>query len=807
MLLNHIKTSLRNLWKNKTYSGLNLVGLTLGTACCLYILLYVRDQFSYDGHHRDAKRIFRIVSDLGNEEGMKHFTATSSPPIAPTLARDFPEVADWTRLVRPPEVSHHILKHNNRSFYETNGYYVDSTFFRFFDYRFVAGQPQNCLDEPYSVVLTQAVAQKLFGVENCVGQTIRIENNYGNDAFKITGVVDETWGKSHIDGHFYMAMNSGGIGEYVRENAQFGGQNFIYGYIKVRPGTRAGALAQKLPAFLERYGGAQMQAFGMKKKLHIEPLADIHTRSAREYQLTPTVRAAKLYVLLIIAGFIQFIACINFMNLTTARSTRRAREVGVRKVLGAGRSTLIGQFLTESMILAGMAILMAAPLIAISLPGLNTLASAAVKFDITTDYGFGILLLGLVAGTGLVAGSYPALYLAGFQPALVLKGLSGRRLSAAGMRRLLVVGQFAIAIVLMIGTIVVNRQLNFLEKTDLGFERGQKIIVPLRTEASRAHLVAFKSAVGNLAEVQSVAGVRNYPGQPIVNDFNLYTEGQTMQQSVNLPFTYCDAGYLNTLGLTLLYGRPFTPADTSNQVILNESAARLYGFTPETAVGKRLFREEDGAHSVHEIIGVIRDYHHESLYTEIKPFAYYYLPEQFLLNAIIAVKIRDYAAVMPKIETCWKKSVPGVPFEYSYLDEDLQKQYATDRSLARIVSAFTGMALFISCLGLFGLSVFIAEQRLKEIGVRKVLGASLGNLVALLSMDFVRLVLYALAVAVPFSLWAARKWLQGFAIRIDPDWWIFALAGGLAVLVAFLTVSIQSLRAALYHPAKSLHSE
>ncbi|MCC6462735.1 MAG: ABC transporter permease [Saprospiraceae bacterium] len=806
MFQNYLKIGWRNLWKNKTFSGINLAGLTLGTACCLYILLYVHDQFSYDKHHGDASRIYRVVSDLGGM-GPDIFTATTSPPIPPTLAREFPEVDDWTRVVNPPDVSHSILSWSNRSFYETNGYYVDSTFFRFFDYHFTAGSAEKCLNEPYTVVLTAPVAEKLFGTQNPVGQTILINNTYGRNEFKVTGVVDASLGKSHIDAHYYAAMNSGGIGEYVRQNTEYAGQNFIYGYIKLHPAARPGAVADKFPEFLEKHAGTQMRERGMFKHIRLEPLTGIHTGSGRDHELSPSVSSSKLYLLLAIAGFIQCIACINFMNLTTARSTRRAKEVGVRKVLGANRGLLVRQFLAESMLLSGIAILLAAPIVWLTMPELNRLTGSTVVFDLSRHWSISLFILGLVLCTGLLAGSYPAIYLSGFKPAAVLKGLLGNRMSAAGLRRGLVVAQFAIAIVLMMGALVANQQLHFLDTKDLGFERKQKIIVPFRTQESREQVKPFKQAVRGLAEVQDAAAFRSCPGMPIINDFNLYTEGKTMEQSLNLAFTMCDENYQNTLGLSLLKGRWLTAADTSNQVVLNEAAAQFFGYTAETAVGKFLYRDEEGQRASHPIVGVIRNYHHASLYRDIQPFAYYYIPDGYQFNAMISLKTDDYARVLPKLEACWKQVLPELPFEYSYLDQQLEQQYEADQTLANIVGAFTGMALLISCLGLFGLSVFMAEQRNKEIGVRKVLGASVGALVGLLSADFVRLVLLSLLIAIPVSYYLMNRWLEEFAVRIAISWWMYALAGSIAVLVAFLTVSFQSVRAALSNPVQSLRSE
>ena len=481
MITNYLKLAFRNFGKNPGFSGINLTGLALGTACCLFILLYVRDQKAYDSHHRDADRIYRLVSDLSGIGEAALNTACVSPPIAPALSEDFGEVEQWTRLVNPPEVSHHVLSCGNRTFYETEGFYVDSTFFNVFDYQFVAGSPEKCLDEPYTVVLTHQVAEKLFGrAENAVGQSIDIDNRFGKHPFRVTGVVSDEAGKSHINGHFFMAMRSGPLGEFVLQSRSFAAQNFVYGYVKLFPNTDAKAFEAKLPGFIQQHGHDQLREMGMKKEIHLEPLADIHTRSDRRNQLTPTVSSNFLQLLLLLAFFVQGIACINFMNLSTARASRRAKEVGIRKAVGAGRGALVGQFLGESLLLSTIAIVLAIPMVWFALPWLNQLTGAEVRFSPLRDAGVWAMLSGLVAVTGLVAGSYPAFYLSGFQPIKVLKGVfsTGQNQSAVRLRRGLVTAQFAIAIVLITGALVVREQFDYLANIELGFEKSQKIISP-----------------------------------------------------------------------------------------------------------------------------------------------------------------------------------------------------------------------------------------------------------------------------------------------------------------------------------------
>lgn len=809
MLANYFKLAVRNLRKTPGYSSINLAGLALGTACCLYILLYVRDQRGYDQHHRDGARTYRVVSDLsGIGDPLK--TACVSPPIVPTMAQDFGEVEQWTRLVNPPELSHHVLRNGNRKFYETQGYFVDSTFFRVFDYHFSAGSPEKCLDEPYTVVLTAPVAEKLFGsAGNAIGQSLEIDNRYGKSSFRVTGVVDDSAGKSHIDGHFYMSMNSGAMGEFVRQNQSFGGQNFIYGYVKLFPNTQPSTLEAKLPDFMEKHGGDQLRSMGMQKVLHLEALADIHTRSDRRNQLTPSVSQNFLHLLMLLAVFVQAIACINFMNLSTARATRRAKEVGIRKAVGAGRGSLIGQFLGESLLLSALAIAAATPLVWFCLPNINQMTGADVQFAPLRDAGVWVMLAGLVAVTGLVAGSYPAFYLSGFEPVKVLKGVfsPGKNKAASGLRRGLVTVQFVIAIALIIGALVVQQQFNFLAHAELGFDRTQKIAVPFRTDDARAALGSFKQQLASLPEIQAVGSSVSKVGQASMRDFGIYTEGGSADKSQLLRVGVCDEDYLPALKIPLLYGRNFTPADTFNQLILNEKALASVGILPGEAVGKKVFSTFQGRTNTFEIIGVMRDFNFESLYQPIKPFGFLFSAAEENQYAMISFNVAKFAGVMPKIEAIWQKLVPGLPFEFTFQEDDLERQYASDKTLADIIAAFTFIALLISCLGLFGLATFAAEQRTKEIGIRKVLGASVASITSLLASDFLKLVLLAILLASPVAYYIMQQWLSDFAYHIDIQGWMFVAAGAVVVAIAFLTVSFQSIRAALMNPVKSLRSE
>lgn len=815
MLSNYFKLALRNLLKNKLFSGINLFGLTVGTVCCLYILLYVRDQRSYDSHHRDAARIFRIVSTLSvPDKGEPIKMATCSPPIPPAIQEEFPEVEIATRVCVPPGVEQHLLRAGDKVFFEKKGYCVDSTFFRVFDYPFLSGNPSNALDGPFSVVISEKLARKLFNTTDALGRAIRIGGGSDEQEFKVTGVFGPPAGKSHLESEFFMTMNSGGIGQFVRIDDSWAGNNFIYGYLRLRPGADAKALEAKLPAFLERHGGEQLKQLNIKKTLALQSVRAIHTTPKLVAEATPTTGERFLNILLLIAGFIQLVACINFMNLSTAQSARRVREVGVRKAIGANRSMLVRQFLGESMALTLVAMALAIPLTFLALPLFNRLTGAEVTASLARDWQGWAATGALIFLTGIVSGSYPAFYLSGFKPIAALGGLKGLKGSRgdALLRKGLVVSQFVISTALIAGVLIISRQLNYMLEKDLGFEKNQKVLFPFRTSESREKLGVFRDELARLPEVRAASGIAVAPGQPVFNDITMYKPGGDMNSAVDIRFTFTDENYFKTLKINLLAGRSFAPADTSTQmgigrIVINETALKKLGIAPDQALGTVLRSNFRDRHFEFTIIGVMKDFHYQSLSHEVEPFMLLAAPARELAQVAADVSTSDYEAFFRKAETLWHDLLPGLPFEYSFLDQDFAKLYESEQTLTRILGAFTLIAILISCLGLFGLSAFTAEQRTKEIGIRKVLGASVTGITGLLAKDFLKLVLVAIVIASPIAWWAVNKWLTDFAYRIDVKWWMFALAGGIAVAVAFLTVSYQSVKAALSDPVKSLRSE
>ncbi|MCB0633971.1 MAG: ABC transporter permease [Saprospiraceae bacterium] len=803
MLRNNLKLILRQFWKNRTFSLINVLGLTLGTACCLYILFYAMEQYQYDLHQQDLDELYRVVTDIPREQGAWH-TATISPPIVPALAEDFPEVETWTRLVGTPDVSQQILKWKNTTFYETKGYYVDSSFFEVFTYNWVEGRPDQALAEPYTVVLTLPVAERLFGRQSAVGEAISI----GDNEFRVTGVVDPAGMPSHIRGHYYMSLKSGGVGDYVSTNNNWAGNNFIHAYVKLKPNVDAAAVEARFPDFLARHGADQLSSMGMEKSIYLEPVRDIHIFSDRENQVDTTVSSSLLYILLTIAGFIQFLACINFMNLTTARSTLRAKEVGIRKTVGANRAALTIQFLTEAVMLAVIAFLLAIPLIKMILPWLNQMTGSEVTASLTQYPLIWGIIGALVLLTGIVAGSYPAFYLSGFQAVNAFKANSGtQKFSVARVRKGLVVLQFAVSVGLVIGAVLIHQQLNYIQNRDLGFQKEQQILLPLRTESAREGLAGLKQQLRQLPGVRAVSGMLAAPGQFVTRDFSIYTEGKNMDSSMGTKIVYTDEDYMDALSIPLLAGRELMPSDTNHQIILNRTAIETLGLDISEAPGTEVYSDFDDGTATYRIVGVMEDFNFQSLRSDVQPLMLRYWPPNENFNAIVSTSTKDYGGLLAMIEQKWNSINPNTPFEYTFLDENLQKQYQAEANLANIISLFTFLAIFISCMGLFGLATFTIERKVKEIGIRKVLGATTVGLVGRLSTEFMVLVGSALIVAVPLAWYFMNQWLDEFAYHVPIRWWVFVLVGGLAVGLAFLTVSVQAVRAALANPVEAIKSE
>jgi putative ABC transport system permease protein len=699
------------------------------------------------------------------------------------------------------------------SFYETKGTHVDSTFFDVFTYQFLEGDKRTALNDPHSIVLSDALAQKLFGKESALNRTVKVGGKTGhNENFKVTGVFKDESARSHIDAHYFVSLKVGWIGDYLRESDNnFTNNNMFYHYLRLRPGTDPVAFERKLPGFIEKYARKDLKIAGFDKKLALLPVRDIHLFSKIDRIVSSTTSPTYLYVLACIAVFTLLIACINFMNLATARSAKRAAEVGMRKVMGAGKGSLVGQFLSESMVLTFLGLLIAMALVVMLMPFFNQLADKALNVNdlIQPKIVGGFILLALI--TGLLAGSYPAFYLSVFNPLDVIKGRFINSVSATTLRRGLVVFQFVISIGLVVATIVIQGQIRFMKEQPLGFNKDQQIVIPFRSVEARKAYTALKSELLQNSQITGASGTAYYPGILNPSDMSVYLPGQSVTNDNLVKTNWVAPDFMQTMGFKVVAGRMLSnefPADTNYKMVVNEATLRKFGIPLEKAVGQRfLFNGGGDTPGSIEVVGVVKDFHFQDLHKVIEPYAFFLNMKPDYNYLIAHTTGKDAAAVLPFIESKWKSLVPGEPFSYTFLDEDFQKNYAADARTSRLVNAFTIISILISCLGLFGLAAFAAQQRIREIGVRKVLGASVTSIVRLLSGDFVKLVVVSIVIATPLTWYLMSRWLDDFAYKITLQWWMFAGAGGLAVIIALLTVSTQAVKAAITNPVKSLKAE
>jgi putative ABC transport system permease protein len=816
MLTNYLKIAWRNIKNNKLFSFLNIFGLATGFTCCMLIALYIVHETSYDHHHKNADRLYEVATSFvkdGKDDPMPNTPA----PMAAAMKQEFPEIEETTRLLQLFAEDKTLLQYKPdnkeaKSFYETKGFAADSTFFRLFSYQFIEGNPHTSLDAPNTVVINEEIAKKLFGNEPALNKIIKISSNTNGDtSFTVTGVFQPLKKPTQIDARFFVSLKGGSLQQFIASQTDMAGNNMFQTFLLLKPGANAKALEAKFPAFVDKYIGAALKSMGFYKKQFLISVKDMHLNSGLKNNISAVGSMASLYILGSIALFILLLACINFMNLSTARSSKRSSEVGIRKVLGAEKHSLIKQFIGESVVLSFIALLLAFVITLLALPLFSYISGTELALGFSAQWPLMLGFTGIAVITGLLAGSYPAFYLSSFIPVKVLKGRFTNSLSAVALRKGLVIFQFIISVVLIIASVVINKQMQYMRTKDLGFQKEQQIVIPMRSSNAKNIYTALKNEVQNNPLVQNVGASFYYPGIMNPSDMSLRREGTTANDGKLVRTNVVDESFLQTLGIQPLAGRLFSsqfPADTNARIIINLATVKELGFaSPAEALDKKLYFDWRGESYEYHIVGVIKDFHFQDLHVPIAPYAFFLNNQPFYSYLVVHAKAGNISTLLNSIGKTWTSLNPAEPFEYSFLDEDFQKNYATEDRRAAMVSFFTTIAILISCLGLFGLAAFSAEQRTKEIGIRKVLGASVGSIVNLLSKDFLKLVAIALFIAAPVGWYFMNKWLEDFAYRVDIGWWMFAVAGVFAILIAFATISFHAVKAALADPAKNLRTE
>lgn len=792
MIKNYFKIAFRNLLKHKGFTLLNIIGLATGMTAGFLVLLYVNFELSYDKMHSQADSIYRVVADI-DTPSEKIEANMAAWAVGPNIEKEFPEILKSTRVLNGDLT----FVREDVKFIEENVIAVDSAFFEVFDFELIKGDKNSSLKLSNSLVISEMIATKYFGNENPIGQNIIVED-FDNPA-TITGVMKNIPENSQIQADILVSMIT-----YTAPPSNRDEQWSNYGpsiYILTTQGVKADDLEAKFPDFLEKRTGDEMRESQMFVKLFLEPFSDVYLKSDRGGNITGNIN--NVYIFSIIGIFILLIASINFINLTTARSVERAKEVGIRKVVGAAKNQLAFQFIGESIIICILAFIVAVGLTALGLPYFNELAGKTVSLGVFVEPENILYLFTIAVVIGILAGIYPAIILTSFRPVSVLKGSFSTGTRGILLRKCLVVVQFTISIALIIGTIVIYNQMQFMQNKDLGFNKDHTIVIPTQIGTSQEALKA------NIAQIPGVKGTSLSSSVPGSGNPAAYSEVENQNgdlQVANLDLYYVDEDYISQLGMEIIAGRGFSrdfPSDSSQAMVINEKAVSLLGYSkPEDVIGARY--QQWGSNG--KVIGVVKDFNFRSLQQEISPITMRLDPTN---TNVMSIKIEgnNTSGTLASIEKTWRSMMPADPFEYYFLDELFNEQYSADENFGNLFLSFALLAIFISCLGLLGLAAYSTIQRKKEIGVRKIIGASVTNIVNLLSKDFLKLVGLAFLISSPIAWYAMHNWLKDFAYRINVEWWMFIVAGLGAIAIALITVSFQAIKAATSNPVKSLRTE
>jgi len=801
MISNYFKIAWRSLSRSKMYSLINIVGLTVGIACCILIVLYVKDELSYDKYHKNYHEIYRVLHAY--REKSDHPLPAPAPgeyqvwgnaPVAPALQADFPEIRETTRFTSPVTL---LLQYKEKRFQENNLVFADSTMFDLFSWKMRYGNPQTALTAPFSIVLTESMARKYFGNSNPVGQVFKVDDN---NTLTVTGVMEDVPSNSHFTFTGLLSMST-----FYRTRPEiFNEWGYVdfYTYFLLNKNADINALLARVPAFVKRHSPEFNYA------LTFEPLKDAYLHSVAMRQPGATGSLSNVYIFSLVAAFILFIAGINFINLTTARSMERAREIGVRKAVGAQQRSLILQYLVEAVLISMLATVLAFALAFILLPMVRNMSGKPLPYVDLFSWKMMMVLILTPFLVGIPAGIYPALVLSRFKPALVLKGKFHSSDKGIQLRKGLVVFQFSLSIALIACTAIVFSQLDHLRTRDLGFRQDQMLVIDYGGDAVvNKNIEAVKATLASNPAVLAITASRAVPGEFFPNAHTVIASRSGEMVAFGPGLYEIDVDFLPAYEMKMAAGRAYSrdfPADLEQSMVINEAAAKQWGYAdPKEIIGKNF--EQWGRKGT--VIGVVKDFNYQSLHKKVEPLALRMAPSEMLSRLSVRIKTAQLRKTISELERTWNALEPQRPFKYSFLDQAFNEQYQKDVRFGEIFAAFGALTIFIACLGLFGLATFSTEKRLKEIGIRKVLGASITSIVGLLSGDFIRLVLIAILIATPLGWWGMHRWLNGFAYRVDIHWWTFGMAGLAAVLIALLTVGFLALRAARMNPVTSLKAE
>ncbi|MEP6948479.1 MAG: ABC transporter permease [Ginsengibacter sp.] len=799
MFKNFFKIAWRNLAKNKVFTLLNVTGLSIGVVVCLIIGIWVSRELSFDNFHPNGNGIFRL-SNTFKSESESFSQAPSGPAFGAQLPRELAIIKSACRIFN----SGNKVKYGDRQFFENEAIIVDSNFFTFFGFRLIKGQPQQVLQSPSQVVISEKMAIKYFGKDDPVGKTILLDDEY---PMAISGVVEDAPVNSHIQ--YSYILPSSFLRQDLMKRFKIDINNMWAGgwpntYVELADPGQWKEVEKQINVVAAKFSAKAWKENKMSYKYFLQPLRDIHLKSHLRYDAGNNGSLARVKIFSILGIIVLLLACINYINLTTAGAIKRAKETSVRKVVGATKPQLIRQFFLETFILCSLAVIIGVFLLKIILPGFSAWIGATYDFNFTVTNI--CIIVGFVVLVSLTAGIYPAALLSSFNPATSLKGSFTQSTKGNILRKSLVVFQFTITIALVAAIFIINRQMNFIKNKSLGF--NSNAVIEVQFEGDESVKKQYASLRNELLASPYILNVSEHSQNIVGGLGNGWTTTENLKGeeiSTSLYSIGVDTSYFNTYGMQLAAGRFFSkdiPTDTIKAVLVNEAAVRTFGWQkPENAIGKKFGKGEDTRY----VIGVVKDFNFENLHKPVEALKIDYVTHGGSLS--LKIDANNIGPAIDHLKNVWKAAVPGVPLQYSFIDESIEEQYGNEQKMEGIFYAFAGLSLLIACLGLFGLSIFIVERKIKEIGIRKVLGASVGGIVGLLSKDFAKLVLISIVIATPIAWYFMNKWLEDFAYRISVSWWVFAAAGIIALLIALITVSFRAIRAAIANPVKSLRTE
>ncbi|MCC6370671.1 MAG: ABC transporter permease [Bacteroidia bacterium] len=799
MLKNYFKIAWRNIWNNKLFSVINIVGLAIGIACCTVIFLYVNNELSYDHYHTKANRLFRLTTIVHQPKKNDHF-APSSPITAAKLKQQFPEIENIVRL----NESKRNISYKGKHFYENDMLYADSALLDMFSYEVIEGNPKKALSSPYSIVLTESAAKKYFGNEPAFGKMLQFSDTIN---LMVTGIIKDMPQNSHFHCESFLSRSTMNDMNKNNEDWNLNNENNwfncnSYSYILLKENVDYLKLQSKMNAFIEKEMAELKKQYGMDLNVELQKITDIHLKSHLDAEMKDEVNGDITYVYIFIGAALLtlLIACCNFINLSTTRSLNRSKEIGLRKVIGARRPQLIAQFLGESMLFSLIACVLSFLMVLVMKPAFNSFVGTSLTFNA----GIFWLYLIIIIGIGILAGLYPAVLMSSFSPIQSLKGKVSHGISDIIFRKGLVIFQFSIAIILIVGTTLILQQLNFIQSRNIGLKKEQVLTLELAaSDAPKADLL-LKELLKNPKVVNGSLNSFSFKG---TSNITALPEGAA-QNEMTASYVICaDENFLKTYQIALTAGRDFSKSfatDATEAFLVNEAAVKSFNWkNPKNALGKKI---EWGGLKNGKVIGVVKDFNFASLHENIKPLIIHVYPG-WCNKISLRLKTDNLPATMIEIENSWKSIATQSAYKYHFMEDEFNNQYRSEQNMKTVLSAFTFLSILVACLGLFGLASFTIKQKVKEIGIRKVLGSSVSGIVQLLSKDFLKLVIISFIIGAPVAWYGMNKWLQDYAYRIEIKFWVFALAGLLAFLIAFLTVSIQAFKAALSNPVKSLRTE